>query len=86
MHLSQAPLNALDASAAALFLALLALEAAADRQMFVFQTEKYRRLRAKSPPHRVYSRGFVETGAWAYSRHPNYFCEVKLNSGSLSFL
>ena len=53
-------------------------EAVADAQMFAFQTEKYRRRAAGEPAGDAYARGFIETGLWAYSRHPNYFCEVSL--------
>ena len=67
---SQAPLNAGDALAALVFVCALALEAVADRQQFVFQTVKY----ANGAP----GKGFVDTGVWAYSRHPNYFAEVLL--------
>lgn len=72
------PLGWLDAAACALFLLFWAGETVADAQMFDFQTEKYRRLREKIPLGASYSRGFVETGLWRYSRHPNYFCEVML--------
>lgn len=59
--------------AALLFVACFAIEAIADRQMFEFQTEKYRRLEAKEELGE-YQRGFIETGLWAFSRHPNYLC------------
>lgn len=45
--------------------------------MFAFQTEKYRRINAGEAPG-PYERGFIETGFWGWSRHPNYFCEVTL--------
>lgn len=72
-----APLNLLDAIAAILYLALVAGEAVADWQMLQFQTEKYRRINAKLPLG-PYAKGFIDTGLWAYSRHPNYFCEVSM--------
>ena len=75
---SDVPLNALDAAATALYLLLLAGEATADRQMMRFQTEKYRRLRAKEPLGAEFGRGFLCSGLWRYSRHPNYFCEVAI--------
>ena len=46
--------------------------------MFAFQTEKYRRIKAAIPLGPEYERGFIESGVWSWSRHPNYFCEVTL--------
>ena len=60
-----------------MFLTLLCGEATADAQQFEFQTEKYRRKNAKEALGK-YSKGFIDTGLWAYSRHPNYFCEVSM--------
>ena len=73
------PLNALDVVAALLFGGCLAIEALADKQMFLYQQEKYRRIKANEPLG-VYARGFIETGLWAYSRHPNYFGELYVPS------
>jgi len=67
----------LDVAASMLYLMLVGGEATADRQMWNFQTEKYRRKNAGEDLG-PYSRGFIETGLWAYSRHPNYFCEVSM--------
>ena len=73
-----APLNGLDAVATLLCLGFVAGEALADYQMLAYQTEKYRRLRLPTPETRAeYARGFLDAGLWAYSRHPNYFCEAK---------
>ena len=72
------PLNRIDAAAALLYLLLVVGEAVADRQMYIFQTEKFRRIDAKEPLGSEYAHGFIMTGLWAYSRHPNYFCEVSL--------
>ena len=75
---STAPLNCLDGAATVLYLLLVVGEAVADHQMMTFQTEKYRRLAASEPLGPIYGKGFVHTGLWALSRHPNYFCEVSL--------
>jgi steroid 5-alpha reductase family enzyme len=66
-----APLNVGDALAALVFVGALALETIADRQQFAFQTAKYA---SGAKP----TKGFLDTGVWAYSRHPNYFAEVLL--------
>jgi len=72
------PLNSLDLFAAALYVLLVGGEALADHQMYIFQTEKYRRIGSNEPLGPYYGRGFVHNGLWAYSRHPNYFCEVTM--------
>lgn len=74
---SLAPLAPLDFAAAFLFALLLVGETVADRQMFSYQTEKYRRLKAKEKAGE-FAKGFIDTGLWAWSRHPNYFCEVSI--------
>eukprot|EP00041_Stephanoeca_diplocostata_P024428 m.618515 g.618515 ORF g.618515 m.618515 type:complete len:355 (+) comp22529_c1_seq1:142-1206(+) len=71
------PLGPLDFVATVLFAVLLAGETIADIQMFNYQTEKYRR-KAAGLPAGPYARGFIETGLWGWSRHPNYFCEVHI--------
>lgn len=47
------------------------IEFIADEQQFNFQKEKYRRIKADLAQEE-YAHGFVQTGLWAYSRHPNY--------------
>jgi len=58
------PLGALDALALLVTAGAIALEAAADEQL--------RRYRLASPP----AQGFLATGLWAWSRHPNYLGEI----------
>jgi len=72
-----APLGSLDYFAAGLYALLIFGEYTADCQMFDFQTEKYRRKNAGEALGE-YKKGFITTGLWAWSRHPNYFCEVSL--------
>lgn len=58
------PPGPLDAAAAAVTLGAIAIEAIADEQLRAF------RRRRKAPSE------MLDTGLWAYSRHPNYFGEV----------
>lgn len=62
-----APLGALDLVATAAFVLLLIGETVADQQQWDFQQAK-RRGEAVGP-------GFVTTGLFRCSRHPNFFCE-----------
>jgi steroid 5-alpha reductase family enzyme len=75
---STVPLNIIDLVASILYAALVLGEATADKQMLIFQTEKYRRIKKGITLGSKYEHGFIRTGLWAYSRHPNYFCEVSL--------
>jgi steroid 5-alpha reductase family enzyme len=61
---SSAPRNGLDAVGIALMLAGLLFEAAADRQLTAFKARPENRGRV------------LDTGLWAWSRHPNYFGEA----------
>ena len=67
-----AALNWVDILAASLFLALLAGETIADEQMWAFQQDKKRKIAAGQPSEQP----FLRSGLYAYSRHPNYFCEI----------
>ena len=77
MQNADTPLGFIDGIASTLFIVFWLGETIADQQMFDFQTEKYRRIAAKQPLG-PYSKGFIDTGLWSWSRHPNYFCEVSL--------
>ena len=70
-----APLNALDAFAAALFLTFLVLETIADQQQWTFQTEKQRRRAVGTPLDGDYARGFRTSGLFALARRPNFAAE-----------
>ncbi|MCX7521483.1 DUF1295 domain-containing protein [Microbacterium sp. STN6] len=69
---NQTPLTALDVAAAVVFLALLAGETIADEQQWRFQQAKKRALAAGSEVRP----GFVQTGLFGVSRHPNFFFEI----------
>ena len=62
---------------------LLLGETLADAQQWAFQTKKHRLLAqsqksgSKTIP-APYAKGFLSTGLFAFSRHPNFFCEILL--------
>ena len=60
-----------DLVATALFLAFLAGETIADQQQWNFQSAKQAQIEAGTPP----EIGFLTTGLFAWSRHPNFFFE-----------
>lgn len=68
----RAPLGPLDFVAAALFVVLLVGELVADQQQWDFHQAKKARAAAGEPE----PKGFLDTGLWALSRHPNFFCEL----------
>jgi steroid 5-alpha reductase family enzyme len=64
----------LDALATLLFLVLLAGETLADQQQWAF----HRRKQVEADAGRPFGVGFLRTGLFRYSRHPNYFCEIAI--------
>ena len=69
------PLNGLDYCAAALFLAALVLETAADQQQWAFQQSKHGKAPRLARHEADYGRGFLTTGLFSLSRHPNFAAE-----------
>jgi steroid 5-alpha reductase family enzyme len=65
------PFGPLDAVATLLFLAFLAGETIADEQQWRFHQDKKARLARGE----ALERPFLTTGLFAWSRHPNFFCE-----------
>jgi len=65
------PLNALDYATAIVFVAFFIGETVADEQQWKFQTAKYAAIARGETP----EAGFITTGLFRYSRHPNFFCE-----------
>jgi steroid 5-alpha reductase family enzyme len=57
-----------------LILLLITIETISDNQQQAFQKEKYRRINNKLPMGE-YEKGFIDTGLFAWSRHPNFLCE-----------
>lgn len=62
---------------AVLFVGFVVLEFIADQQQHVFQKEKRKRIEHNLPMEE-YGKGFISTGLWAYSRHPNYLSEQSI--------
>ncbi len=65
------PLNWLDYAAAAAFVLFFLGETIADEQQWRFQTAKHEAIARGETP----ESGFITTGLFRYSRHPNFFCE-----------
>jgi steroid 5-alpha reductase family enzyme len=65
------PFGALDAAATVGFLLFLAGETVADEQQWRFQSAK----RAKGALGEPVAEAFLTRGLFAWSRHPNFFCE-----------
>lgn len=72
------PLGEWDLIASGLVLLLVMGEALTDDAQFVFQETKYAYLAKNKPLPSPYSQGFLSTGAFAMSRHFNYFCEQSI--------
>jgi steroid 5-alpha reductase family enzyme len=66
-----APFSGVDAALALLFLALLTLETVADQQQWNFHQFK----KAERAAGREVRPGFLTTGLFSISRHPNFFAE-----------
>jgi len=68
-----------DYALALIHLFFLGIETVADYQMFTFQRLKKVRLRSRefsNITEDLFSLGFMQTGLYKYSRHPNYFGEA----------
>jgi steroid 5-alpha reductase family enzyme len=65
------PLNVLDLIAAVAFVVFFIGETVADEQQWRFQTAKHAAIARGETP----ETGFITTGLFRYSRHPNFFCE-----------
>lgn len=60
---------------ATLYLGLVVMETVADQQQWNFQAEKKRQVKAGGALSGMAADGFISSGLWARSRHPNYFAE-----------
>lgn len=57
------------------FLGFLTIETIADEQHWKYQSEKGKLIREGRLLHGDFSKGFLDKGLWAISRHPNYLGE-----------
>ncbi|KAI9351370.1 hypothetical protein BDR26DRAFT_907417 [Obelidium mucronatum] len=67
-----------DSVAVILFVSLLVLETVADQQQWIFQETKWAMIKSGKKLEELpapYNVGFLTTGLFAYSRHPNFFAE-----------
>jgi steroid 5-alpha reductase family enzyme len=69
------PLNTIDHAATGAFVFFLLMETVADQQQWNFQQAKAKLVAAKKPLTGEFSHGFIHTGLFRYSRHPNFFAE-----------
>ena len=75
LQFKEVPLGWADYVLAFLVLGFIVLETIADQQQWDYQSEKYRLKAMNMELKGVYEKGFVDTGLWAHSRHPNYLAE-----------
>jgi len=72
------PLNWLDGLLTFLFLFFVLFETIADQQQWDFQTKKQILIQENKNLEGDYAKGFLSSGLWGWSRHPNYFAEQAL--------
>lgn len=69
------PLGVFDYILALLIVIFIFLETIADQQQWDFQKEKHRLLKENKKLEGIYAKGFIHSGLWKFSRHPNYTSE-----------
>ncbi len=71
---SNMPIGLFDYMAAGLMFVFIVYETIADIQHLKFQNIKWAKVKAGKELNE-HKKGFLDTGLWAHSRHPNYFAE-----------
>ena len=69
------PLNIYDYLIAFFMLFFIIIETISDQQQYNFQSKKYRKIKNGDNLNGEYKNGFVSSGLWSISRHPNFACE-----------
>ena len=64
-----------DLLVASVMFCLIIIQTIADEQQHKYQTKKYELIKKNKELLGNYKKGFIDTGLWKYSRHPNYTCE-----------
>ena len=64
-----------DLLVAIIMFCLIIIQSIADEQQHKYQTKKYELINKNKEQLGNYKKGFIDTGLWKYSRHPNYTCE-----------
>ena len=68
-------LNNFDYLIAAFMLLFIMTETIADQQQYNFQTKKYKKINLGEELDGEFKDGFISSGLWKYSRHPNFASE-----------
>ena len=68
-------LNNFDYLIAAFMLLFILTETIADQQQYNFQTKKYKKINLGEKLDGEFENGFISSGLWKYSRHPNFASE-----------
>ena len=68
-------LNNFDYLIAAFMLLFILTETIADQQQYNFQTKKYKKINVGEKLNGEFEDGFISSGLWKYSRHPNFASE-----------
>ncbi|MFN8277310.1 MAG: DUF1295 domain-containing protein [Chitinophagales bacterium] len=72
------PLGIADYILAVVMIVLVITETIADQQQWNFQNKKYSKKKSGEALTKEEAQGFISSGLWAYSRHPNYACEQSI--------
>lgn len=75
LQFEDTPLGWLDYLAAAWMFSMIIMETIADNQQRRYQEAKYAAIESGRALSAEHEKGFLDTGLWRLSRHPNYFAE-----------